>query len=670
MALLIISCDHQIHNQESMGIIQDTTINETIALLKEKNPEADTLRIVKGVKQAAAFWTQNEGSEKEFSEFCINHFAAKKEEQKILFGKLSGNLEIIYGHFHMMNRALTEPLHLDTGPITDLDVIFGSYSPSAHLSEDFFINKVAFITLLNFPYYTLQEKNEMGNNWDRLEWAYVRMGDVFTKRVPPSVLQKASDVSTEADNYIAEYNIMMGPLVDNEGNKYFPEDLKLITHWGLRDEIKSNYNRENGLKKQQMIYQVMKRIIDQSIPEKVINNAEYLWNPFENILYKEGNEVPFQPEPDTRYAHLLNSFRSMKEIDPYSPFCPDFISRKFDQEMQIPLEYVEELFTSFISSPQTHKVAEMIKTRLGRELQPFDIWYDGFKPRSSFSPEMLDALVNKKYPTKDAFEKDIPNILVKLGFSSDKAADIASHITVDPARGAGHAWGAAMKGDKAHLRTRIGNNGMDYKGYNIAVHELGHNVEQTITLYDVDHYILNGVPNTGFTEAVAFIFQMKDLEILGLKSEDQAQKYWQDLDLFWGIYEIMGVSLVDMEVWKWLYQNPQATPQQLKEKVIEIAIETWNKYYAPVFGISDQPLLAIYSHMISNPLYLSAYPLGHLIEFQTEEFINNKNTATELHRMLTAGNITPQYWMKQAVNEELSVEPMLKAVDKAIEELK
>ena len=70
-----------------------------------------------------------------------------------------------------------------------------------------------------------------------------------------------------------------------------------------------------------------------------------------------------------------------------------------------------------------------------------------------------------------------------------------------------------MRGTKAHLRTRIGPDGMDYKGYNIAVHELGHNVEQTLTLYDIDYYLLRGVPNTAFTEAIAFLFQKNTKEL-------------------------------------------------------------------------------------------------------------------------------------------------------------
>jgi hypothetical protein len=33
------------------------------------------------------------------------------------------------------------------------------------------------------------------------------------------------------------------------------------------------------------------------------------------------------------------------------------------------------------------------------------------------------------------------------------------------------------------------------------------------------------------------------------------------LDVFWDNYEMMGVSLLDMEVWKWLYDNPEADCQ-------------------------------------------------------------------------------------------------------------
>jgi hypothetical protein len=338
--------------------------------------------------------------------------------------------------------------------------------------------------------------------------------------------------------------------------------------------------------------------------------------------------------------------------------------------MEIPQDQVEKLFTEFCSSPEIKQVAALISKRLGRPLMPFDIWYDGFKPRSGVDGAKLDQITRAKYPNTAAFEKDIPNILTKLGFKPDMAKEIASHITVDPARGSGHAWGAQMKGDKNHLRTRIGKDGMDYKGYNIAVHELGHNVEQTMSLYMVDHYPMAGVPNTAFTEAYAFTFQKRDLELLGMKDNNPNKDDLEALDSFWMSYEIMGVSLVDMQIWKWLYENPKATKQQLKEKVVATAKEVWNKYYADVLGSKDSPILAIYSHMIEDPLYLSNYPVGHLIDFQLARFFKGKNFADESIRIYSTGKLIPQLWMKNAVGSEISIKPLLDATDAALKVVK
>ena len=169
-----------------------------------------------------------------------------------------------------------------------------------------------------------------------------------------------------------------------------------------------------------------------------------------------------------------------------------------------------------LTSPLVAQTAKLIQSRLGRPLEPFDIWYNGFRPGSQYTEAQLDAMVATKYPTAEAYQKDIPNLLTKLGFSPERAQYLANNIVVDPARGSGHAMGAGMRAEKAHLRTRIGKNGMNYKGFNVAVHEMGHTVEQTFSLNDVDHTLLQGVPNTAFTEALAFVFQGHDLELLGL----------------------------------------------------------------------------------------------------------------------------------------------------------
>jgi len=128
----------------------------------------------------------------------------------------------------------------------------------------------------------------------------------------------------------------------------------------------------------------------------------------------------------------------------------------------------------------------------------------------------------------------------------------------------------------------------------------------------------------------------------------------------------MGVALLDIRMWNWLYQHPQASAADLKQAMIETAKQVWNQYFAETFGLRDEIILAIYSHIISYPLYLAEYPLGHLIQFQLEKHLEGKNLGSEMERICSIGSVIPQLWMKKAVGAEISVQPMLKAVEKAL----
>ena len=320
-----------------------------------------------------------------------------------------------------------------------------------------------------------------------------------------------------------------------------------------------------------------------------------------------------------------------------------------------------------LGSPLVARVGALIEQRLGRPLEPFDIWYNGFKPRGAYTESQLDEVTRGRYPTPAAFGADIPNILLKLGFSAERARYVADRVTVDPARGAGHAWGAQRRGDKAHLRTRVGKDGMDYKGYNIAVHELGHNVEQTFSLYDVPFVAMEGVPNTAFTEALAFVFQARDLELLGLSSPDEKARSLATLGDFWGTFEIAGVALVDMRVWRWMYAHPDATAGDLRVATIGIAKDVWNEFYAPVFGTRDVVLPGVYSHMVSSGLYLPDYPIGHLIAHQIGEQMERAGSVGgEFERMTKQGRLTPDLWMTKATGAPVGPDAMLKATEKAL----
>lgn len=664
---LFVSCKNQ---DEKKTFIDEQTIEKTIAALNEGNTLSADL-LARGVRQTAQLWQEEDGTAAEFQQFCTDHFCKTAAEKELLFNRISANFETIFGHSNRVNIELLRPLHVTGYDVLPIDEIFGAYDGLAHFSDDMFNNKIAFIITLNFPFFSLQEKNENATAWSDLEWGYARLGDVFTDRVPAQFAQDITTATANADNYISNYNIYMENLRNDKNEALFPKEMVLISHWGLRDELKSNYaNKVNGLEKQQMIYDVMKHIVNQTIPREVINSGDYLWNPKTNKIFKEGKVQTATPETDVRYNYLLNNFKAEHAADAYNSTFPTYISRKFDQEFEISQAETEALFKELVASPQVKEVAQLIEQRLGRKLQPFDIWYDGFKSRSEIDPEKLDAIVMKKYPTKAAFTADLPVILQKFGFTKEKANFICQHVTVDASVGAGHAWESRMKTDNAMLRTRIGEKGMDYKGYNIGVHEFGHNVEQTISLHDVPNYFMTGVPNTAFTEALAFVFQARDLELLGVTKQDETTRDFNTLDVFWGCYEIMGVSLLDMQVWKWMYEHPDCTANELKESVLAFAKEIWNSYYAPVFGSTDQPILAIYSHSIDAPLYLSAYPLGHLINYQLETFLEGKNMGTEIQRIFALGRLTPQVWMEKAVGSKLSCAPLLEATSAAVNHIK
>jgi len=646
--------------------------------LVAKYGEAQRARAQHGLHQVAEFWRADDGDSAAFEDFVRANFAGDQATLDTMFTRFQSLLEQLNGHMHEINRAFRQQLDLDFGPVLPFDEAFGGYDPSAHVLDDFFNNKLAFTVLLNFPLATLDDCLKNGRAWSRRQWAEVRLAQQFDKRIPADVNLAISEAASEAGQYISQYNIWMYHVVNGQGQRVFPPKMRLLSHWNLRDEIKADYtDPQTSLAKQRAIQQVMERIVTQTIPQAVIDNPAVDWNPVTNEVKpaaaKDSDSshsianLTNAREPDTRYAMLWKTYAASRKADPYSPTAPTLIDRRFNEDREIPEARVKAMLEQVLSSPLAAQTGKLIESRLGRPLEPFDVWYNGFRPGSKFTEAQLDEMVAKKYPTAEAYQKDIPNLLMHLGFSPEKAEYVASHIIVDPARGSGHAMGAQMRSEKAHLRTRVEKTGMNYKAFNIAVHEMGHNVEQTFSLNEVDYTLLSGVPNTAFTEALAFVFQGHDLELLGLPAPDARAQAEKTLNDFWGTYEIAGVALVDMGVWHWMYDHPQATPNQLNDATVQIAKDIWNRYYAPVFHQNDVVLLGVYSHMIDSFLYLPDYPIGHMIAFQIEEQMKKAGSiGPEFERMAKEGRVIPDLWMENATGRPVGPEALLEATKNAL----
>ena len=401
--------------------------------LVAKYGEPQRARAHRGIAQVAALWRAEDGDAKAFAGFVRESFAGDQATLDAMFLRYQHNMEVILGHAHEIHRTLLEPSELDGGPIAAYDEVFAGWDPNAHLLDDLFENKLAFTALLNFPLTSLAERTTQGAHWSRRQWAETQLAEYFRQRVPAAARQAAAESFAAGNRYIAGYNIWMHHLVDARGQRLFPPGKRLLTHWNLRDELKADYaDRKDGLAKQRAIQRVMERIVAQDIPAIVIDNPTVDWNPYTNAVTRSTvNDAPAgspphaEPPPgpinaaredDERYARMLANFHAQQQIDRFSPGQNTRILRSFERERQLSEQRVQAMLEQVLGSPLVARTAKVISKRLGRKLEPFDIWYNGFRASDKQDEAQLDVIVAGKYPDAAAYQRDIPADTATAGF--------------------------------------------------------------------------------------------------------------------------------------------------------------------------------------------------------------------------------------------------------------
>ena len=228
-------------NKSTLVIPHDRVLNLEKEL-QTQYPDADTLLMNRGIEQVAALWRTEDGSADDFTQFVKEHYCGTDDERLALFESLSRVLENCFESADKLTVELLRPTQLTNATEPQVpDWIMSAYSPLAHFSDDMFANKLAFITILNFPHFRLDEKNQLGHSWSRKQWAMARMGDVFTTRVPSEVNRRLAQAFANAENYIADYNIHTQCLLTDDGRQLWNENKVLLSHWNLRDELKGLY---------------------------------------------------------------------------------------------------------------------------------------------------------------------------------------------------------------------------------------------------------------------------------------------------------------------------------------------------------------------------------------------------------------------------------------------
>src|SRR5437763_9410123 len=176
-------------------------------------------RLARGTAQVRQFWRASDGDAKQLDEFIRTNFAADQQTLDALFARMEFAFESIDGHMTVIGRDLRQQSDLDLGPIYPFDEILAGYAPGAHLDDDLFANKLAFVVLLNFPLTTLEERLTRGDTWSRRQWAEARLAQRFSKRIPAEVHLANAKASAEAAQYVDNYNIWMHNLVEDDGTR-------------------------------------------------------------------------------------------------------------------------------------------------------------------------------------------------------------------------------------------------------------------------------------------------------------------------------------------------------------------------------------------------------------------------------------------------------------------
>ena len=291
------------------------------------------------------------------------------------------------------------------------------------------------------------------------------------------------------------------------------------------------------------------------MPVAFLTDKNTRWNPYKNELYTiEGKKLKknseYTRENDLRYEGLKNLFLIEQAVDSAYGNGSTYISRTFEYA-NLTVDETEKLIMEILESPLAAEVSRLVEQRLKWKLQPFDVWYSGFQEQSYYSAGYLDSLTRARYPDPGSLEDNIKDILMKMGFPEEEAFTIGTSVDVHSVVSGGYSDQPPVQSGKALLTTMFGERGLDYKGYRVAMHELGHVVCGVYSTLNADNFLLAGVPTGGITEGFAEVFAYKNIEGLGLfPYPEQEKKHLLALATYWYLYEMGGNALTEIRTWK------------------------------------------------------------------------------------------------------------------------
>mgnify|MGYP001602527890 CR=1 FL=1 len=183
-------------------VIDDAALGRMAQALIREHGQAEAERVRLGLRQVAERWWTEDGDATGLEKFATEQFVSDPEVLGDTARHMEYALEMLDGHFLEADREISRFQDLDQGPMRPIDELLAAYGPGAHVLEDLFRNRIAFVVLLNFPLTTLEQRLGDGPTWSRGTWALARLAQRFEFRLPASVVQGIDAASSAASRYI------------------------------------------------------------------------------------------------------------------------------------------------------------------------------------------------------------------------------------------------------------------------------------------------------------------------------------------------------------------------------------------------------------------------------------------------------------------------------------
>ena len=472
------------------------------------------------------------------------------------------------------------------------------------------------------------------------------------------------------------------------GERLFPPELRLLEHWNLRDEIKASYSDPTAAvsPKQRTIQRVMERIVDQSIPQAVIDNPRVDWNPVhERRARPRGGDADDgggrdaagdvraprrSPTPATRT--ILATFRAARRVDPYSPTAPTL--------------HRPPLRRGPRSCPR--RACARCSSRCSPRRSP-RAWRDAHRAAPRPAARAVRHLVQRLPPARrlhrgrarrpgarSAIRPPRPTTRTcracsrELGFTARaRRLPRRRNIVVDPARGSGHALRRAAPRRQpapAHPRRprRHGLQGLQHRGPRDGAQRRADLLAQRRR----PHAAARRARTPPSPKRSPSSSRPTTSSCSGSPSPTRGEPRLETLNDFWGTYEIAGVALVDMAMWHWMYDHPDATPGELRDAVVadrQGRLEPLLRAGLRRARRRAARRLLAHGRQLPLPARLPDRPPDRLPDRGADRR-RAATSAPSSSGWRRCGSVTPDLWMKHATGAPVGAEALLEATAAAL----